>query len=61
MMGKSYLISCLKRHFSAQKGRCKQMVLVHGDSLRVSYGEDFGVKNGGLRPALIIGTFFVVY
>jgi len=32
MTGKSYLISYLKRHFWARKGRFKQMVLAHGES-----------------------------
>jgi len=49
MTGKSGLIWSLKRHFWAQKGRFKQMVLVHGESCELPYGEDFEVKNGGLR------------
>ena len=29
--------------------------------LRVPYGEDFEVKNGGLRLAPVFGTFFLIY
>ena len=38
------------------------MVLVHGESYELPYGEDFEVKNGGLRLApIFFGTFFLVY
>ncbi len=37
------------------------MVLVHGESYELPYGEDFEVKNGGLRLAPILRTFFLIY
>ena len=50
----------LKTRFLGKKGRFRQMVLVHGQSYELPYGEDFEVKNGGLRLAPIFGLFFLV-
>jgi hypothetical protein len=58
MTEKSYLIPYVKRHFWAQKGRFKHMVLlVHVKIDELLMVRIFSSKNGGLRPAPILGIF----
>jgi len=41
--------SSLKRHFWAQKGQFRQMVLTRGLGPQTPYSDDSEFKNGGLR------------
>jgi len=50
MTGKSGLIRSLKRHFWAQKFDLDRWYWVHGKIYELTYGEDFGVKDGDLGP-----------
>ena len=47
--GKIIFDIILKTAFLGTKGRFKQMVLAHGESYELPYGEDFEIKNSGLR------------